>query len=331
LTGVDVSHLGRIDTTGAFLLDRMAQSACVENQPLAIRGRHAQAASTLAAVSHYREPCPEDMVAQDAFLLMLTRLGKGIVTFWKETVDTFAFFGELVMACLRMIARPSRFRLRSAVAVMEEAGLDAVPIVAFLSFFIGLVIAFLGANLLTDFGASILTVELTAVAMMREFGVVITAIILAGRTDSAFTAQIGAMRMNEEIDAMRTFGMDPMEVLVVPRLVAMLVTLPILAFIATMSGILGGILVCWSQLGISPGAFIVRVSELVPSQHFFVGLVKAPFFAIIVALVGCRHGLLVEGSVTSLGQRTTASVVQAIFLVIAVDAIFAMIFLELDL
>jgi phospholipid/cholesterol/gamma-HCH transport system permease protein len=165
---------------------------------------------------------------------------------------------------------------------------------------------------------------------MREFGVVITAVLLAGRTDSAFTAEIGSMKMRQEIDAMRVIGLKPMEALVAPRIIAMLIMTPILAFAAILAGLFGGMLVCWAELGVSPTNFFARIQEFVPAQNFWVGMVKAPAFALVLAIVGCRHGLAVEGDVASLGQRTTSAVVQAIFLVILLDAIFALWFLEMD-
>jgi phospholipid/cholesterol/gamma-HCH transport system permease protein len=181
-----------------------------------------------------------------------------------------------------------------------------------------------------DYGLSVFTVELVAYSMFREFGVVITAILLAGRTDSAFTAEIGAMKMRQEIDAMRVLGMSPMEVLVAPRIIAMLVMVPFLAFLATMAGLIGGLVICWSQLGITPGMYFTRIQENIADQHFWVGMFKAPFFALVLALIGCRHGLEVGNDVASLGERTTASVVQSIFIVIVLDALFAIWFLEIN-
>jgi phospholipid/cholesterol/gamma-HCH transport system permease protein len=220
--------------------------------------------------------------------------------------------------------------MRSVVAIMEEVGLDALPIVCFLSFFIGLVIAFIGANLLAMFNASVFVVELVGIGMMREFGVVLTAILLAGRTDSAFTAQIGAMKMRQEIDAMRVIGLDPIEALVAPRLIALIVMTPLLTFAATISGIGGGLAAAWATMDISPKMFIERFHDVVPAQHFWTGIVKAPVFAIVIALVGCRQGLLVGDDVLSLGRRTTSSVVQSIFLVIALDAVFAIIYYQMN-
>jgi len=188
----------------------------------------------------------------------------------------------------------------------------------------------MGASLLATFGASIFMVDLVGISVLRELAPIITAIILAGRSDSAFTAQIGAMKMRQEIDAMTVIGLDSFEVLVVPRALATLVSTPILTFLAMLSGVFGGMLVAWlGPADLSPILFVTRLKETVGTTHFWVGLVKTPFFALIIAIIGCRQGLAVTGSVESLGTRTTASVVQAIFAVIAVDAIFAILFFQM--
>ena len=214
---------------------------------------------------------------------------------------------------------------------MEDAGLDALPIVAFLSFFVGMVVAFIGATTLQTFALEIYTVELVGYSMLREFGVILTGIILAGRTNSSFTAQIGTMKMRQEIDAMRTLGLAPMEVLVAPRVFAMVLMTPILAFVATLSGIAGGMMVGWLSLDIQPSAFIQRIHENVPIDMFWVGMSKAPVFGLVVALIGCRQGLQVGGSVQSLGDHTTKSVVQALFSIIVIDAMFAIFYMEMGI
>jgi phospholipid/cholesterol/gamma-HCH transport system permease protein len=230
---------------------------------------------------------------------------------------------------LRVVSRPRRIRWVSVVHVMETAGLNALPIVALLSFFIGMVVAYLGARILADFGASVFTVELVAISVLREFAVVITAVLLAGRTNSSFTAEIGAMKMRQEIDAMRVIGIEPMEALVVPRVLAMLVMTPILTFAAMMSGIFGGLLVAWVEIGVSPSMFFARVAEVVPQQHFWVGFAKAPVFALTLSVIACKQGLSVGGDVGSLGRRVTTSVVHAIFMLILLDAMFALWYLEM--
>jgi len=231
-----------------------------------------------------------------------------------------------------MLLRPGTIRWKSVVALTEEIGLNAAPIVMTLSFFIGAVIAYLGANLLATFGASVFMVDLVGISVLRELAPIITAILIAGRSDSAFTAQIGAMKMRQEIDAMTVIGLDTYEVLVVPRALACLISVPILTFLGMMSGIFAGMLIAWlGGMGISPVLFFARLNEVVDAKHLWVGLVKTPFFAIIVAVIGCRQGLAVTGSVESLGSRTTTSVVQAIFAVIAVDAVFAILFYQMGI
>ncbi|MEZ5994883.1 MAG: MlaE family lipid ABC transporter permease subunit [Hyphomonadaceae bacterium] len=328
---VDVGGLGRFDVAGAYLIDRtFRESAAGDKTRIAIRGEHVNAMRLLqAARKAYAAPAPEP-AGFVGIQGILEGVGRTVASIGEEIIETVGFFGETLVTLGKLIARPQRIRWVPLAHVMEVAGFNALPIVLMLSFFIGLVVAYLGARILGDFGASVFTVELVAFSMMREFGVVITAILLAGRTDSAFTAEIGAMKMRQEIDAMRVIGIEPMEALVVPRVIAMLITTPILTFAATMAGIFGGMLVCWSALAISPQMFFARISEVVPSQHFWVGMVKAPVFAIVLAVIGCKQGLSVGGDVGSLGQRVTTSVVQAIFMVILLDALFALWFLEMD-
>jgi phospholipid/cholesterol/gamma-HCH transport system permease protein len=327
---LDVSKLDKIDTSGAYLIDRALGALEGNDNPIPIRGEHPSAERLLGEVRRASPAAPPDPIRPPGFIALLDRAGHGAINAWTELLGTLSFIGETMATMGRLIRNPRRIRWTSVVAVMEEAGLDALPIVSFLSFFIGLVIAFIGANLLAMFNASVFTVELVGIGMLREFGAVLTAILLAGRTDSAFTAQIGAMKMRQEIDAMRTIGLDPMEALVAPRLLALLVMTPLLTFAATLAGIGGGLMAAWGAMGISPNMFLARFQDVVPVQNFLVGIVKAPVFAIVIALVGCRQGMLVEGDVVSLGRRTTSSVVQAIFLVIAIDAMFAVLYYFLN-
>ncbi|RZV41760.1 MAG: ABC transporter permease, partial [Acidimicrobiales bacterium] len=258
----------------------------------------------------------------------IERLGHGTMRGLSEAYDTIVFFGQFSVVLVKMILQPHRIRWKSVVALIEEVGLDAMPIVVILSFFIGAVIAFMGSDLLEVLGFQVFVVDLVGVSVLREFAVLITAILLAGRSNSAFTAQIGSMKMRQEIDAMTVIGLDTNETLVAPRALACLVSAPILTFAAMMAGILGGLLVCWTQ-DISPVLFTARLTEVVDVKHFWVGMVKAPVYGLVVAIIGCRQGLAVGGSVESLGSRTTTSVVQAIFTVIFLDALFAMMFLEM--
>jgi len=235
----------------------------------------------------------------------LSRIGSATERFFSEVIETLAFIGKFFSVFFKLIFRPTK---------------------------IGAVIAYMGANLLASFGASVFMVDLVGVSVLRELAPIITAILIAGRSDSAFTAQIGAMKMRQEIDAMTVIGLDTFETLVVPRALACLVSLPILTFLGMMSGIFAGMLIAWlGGLDISPVLFLNRLNEVVGVKSFWVGMVKTPFFAVIIAVIGCRQGLAVTGSVESLGSRTTQSVVQSIFAVIAVNAVFAILFYQMGI
>ncbi len=328
---VDVSSLGRFDVAGAYLIDRtFRESAAGDKVRIAIRGEHTNAMRLLqAARKSYAGPAPPPRHFQ-GLKGFFDLTGRAMVSIADEIVETVGFFGETLVTIGKQIVNPRLVRPVSIVNVMEKAGLNALPIVMLRSFFIGMVVAYLGARILADFGATVFVVELVAISMLREFGVVITAVILAGRTNSSFTAEIGAMKMRQEIDAMRVIGISPMDALVVPRVIAMLLMTPILTFAAMMAGMFGGVLVCWGALDISPAMFLGRFQEVVPAQHFWVGFVKAPAFALVLAVIACKQGLSVGGDVGSLGSRVTTSVVQGIFMVILMDAIFALWFLEMD-
>jgi len=324
---LDVSGLGRLDTAGALAVLKLLP----EHGPASMVGDHPSAEQLISLVRQSSAPCDPVETKPGSIMDLFERTGRGVVHALKEGQETLSFLGEALFTVVRLILNPRRLRWTPTVAVMEDAGLDALPIVAFLSFFVGMVVAFIGASSLADLGATIFAVELTGIAMSRELGVMMTGIILAGRTNSAFTAQIGAMRMRQEVDAMTTLGLSPMEVLVAPRIIAMAIMTPVLAFVATLSGILGGLLVGWLALDISPIVFAARVQDYVPTSNFWVGLTKAPIFGLVVALIGCRQGLQVGGSVQSLGHHTTTSVVQAIFSIIVIDAVFAIFYMELGI
>lgn len=326
---LDASALGRLDTAGAFLLDRTLRAA--GTWPPRIIGEHATVASLLEQVHvpDLRET-PAAPAETSGIVGALAMVGRGAVDISRETFATLAFLGETVATLGRLCLRPWTMRWTSIVSVMQEAGLNAVPIVAFLTFFVGMVVAYIGATTLSDFDLEIYTIELVGYSMLREFGVVLTGIVLAGRTNSSFTAQIGTMKMRQEIDAMQTLGLKPMEVIVVPRVIAMIVMTPVLAFVATLAGIAGGVIVGWTSLDITPAIFIERL-RAVPLDQFWVGMSKAPVFGLVVALIACRQGLKVGGSVQSLGHATTTSVVQAIFSIIVIDALFAIFYMQLGI
>lgn len=328
---IDLSGLGRIDTAGAYLLGRTL-SRC--NEPDADRhftGEHETARRMMAEMLERLADCPEEETSSRGLVSTLARIGAGVEDGLKETVESFAFFGRTITTGVSVLMNPTRMRWTSTIHLMETAGVDALPIISVLSFFIGAVVAFMGASLLETFGASVFTVDLVGIAVLREFGVIITAILLAGRSDSAFTAAIGSMKMQQEIDAMKVMGLDPYEVLVLPRVIACVIMAPLLTLSAMVAGVFGGMLVSWMTLDISPNFFLTRLNDTIDLKHFLVGMSKAPVFGLVIAIVGCRHGLQVGGDVESLGKRVTTSVVQAIFAVIVIDALFAMMYLELDI
>lgn len=325
---LDLAELGRFDTAGALAIAQ----ATTQPIPEAAWAGRPEAGRIYAMVDKLdRESCNPPRRAHP-FTRTFAKIGRGVYDFGAEAILSLAFLGRLIVAVGSALKHPGAIRWPAWFSQGERAGLDAIPIIAVTNFFIGAVIAFLGANLLTQFGAGVFTVQLVAISVLREFAVVITSVLLAGRSASSFAAEIGSMRMNQEVDAMQVMGVSPFQALVIPRLAAMLVMLPLLTFVGMVTGLFGGMLVTWSELSYGPAFFIQRVTEdPMMDQHLMVGLVKAPVFAVVVAAIGCRQGMAVAGDVESLGRRVTAAVVQAIFAIIFLDAIFAMIFLELNL
>jgi len=324
---IDGRDIQRLDSTGAMLLSRYATRTGLGLATVEVKPVHQK------LVEAVREICetPEREVKPDlGFRRMLERLGYSMEDYAREVLALIGFGGLSLQTAIGTLLRPARIRWTATVHHMESVGLDAVPLVMLLSFMVGAVIAFLGATVLREFGAEVFVVELVGIAFLREFAVLLTAILLAGRTASAFTAQIGAMQSGEEVDAIRTLGLDPIELLVLPRLAALLVMLPLLTFLAMIAGIAGGMAVAAGSLGISPEMFIARLSDTMEIRHFFVGLSKAPVFAVVIALIGCLEGFQVQGTAESVGERTTSSVVQTISLVILIDALAAMFFMEMD-
>jgi phospholipid/cholesterol/gamma-HCH transport system permease protein len=328
---VDASGVTVMDTAGALLLLRTLRASGQPFEAHAIEGLRAADAALLRLVAARLEPERPAREPHFQFRLMLARVGQAVARFLAQGREFLGFVGLTMATLAQVLVGRRRLRWTSTVFHMEQVGLDAVPIVALLTFLVGAVVAFVGATALRDFGAEVFTVELVSISFLREFGVLLTAILLAGRSGSAFTAQIGSMKSREELDAIQALGLDAIELLVVPRLIALLAMLPLLAFIAMLMGILGGGIVGVLALDITPGMFVSRLHEMTDIRHFWVGMSKAPVFAFLIAAVGCLEGFKVEGSAESVGRHTTASVVQSIFLVIVFDALFAMFFMELDL
>lgn len=323
---LDLTGVRRCDTAGAYAIVKATDDR-ISGGELVARPEQAR---LIDLVSDAVKVEPSPPIVQRGFYDLAVRIGRGVFHVAGEALETFAFIGRVMVAAGRGIARPDKVRWAPIITLCERAGLDALPIVAVTTFFIGAVIALLGINVLREFGASIFVVEMIGIAVLREFGVVITAVLLAGRSSSAFTAEIGAMKMRQEVDAMRVMGVDPFEALVLPRFVALQLTMPLLVFVADVAGLIGGLMVAWSVLDLSPTFFLQRIVDNVGLTHFIVGMVKVPVMAAVVAGIGSRQGMEVGGDVVSLGQRVTASVVHAIFSIILIDAIFALIFMELD-
>ncbi|KAF1014072.1 MAG: putative phospholipid ABC transporter permease protein MlaE [Stenotrophomonas maltophilia] len=325
LTAIDATGIEQLDSAGVLQVLRVAHRADLGEGALRFRAEHQALVSTIDGVADERPKGKRDF----GVLAALERLGVSMHGTGQNIVALASFLGEALTKGARLLKEPRRFRMTATVHQMEQVGLDAVPLVTLLSYLVGAVIAFLGSTILRDFGAEIYVVELVNIAFLREFAVLLTAIVLAGRTASAFTAQIGAMKAREEIDAMKTLGLDPMDLLVLPRLVALLVTLPLLTFIAMVAGLAGGITVGAFDLDIPPQMYIARMHDTMEVRHMFVGLSKAPVFALVIGLIGCLEGLKVEGTAQSVGERTTSSVVQTISLVIILDAFAALWFMKM--
>ncbi|WP_313037045.1 ABC transporter permease [Stutzerimonas nitrititolerans] len=325
---IDLDGLGELDTAGAGLLVELLGVRRVMQLGSGRLPSERLALLQLVAAALDGPPTPTEPKTS-GLADVLADIGRTLVNLWNQQKTLLGFIGLTLQTLFVTLWRPRRWRLTSLVAHIERTGLDAVPIVALLTFLVGAVVAFLGATVLADFGASIYTVNLVAFAFLREFGVLLAAILLAGRTASAFAAQIGAMKANEEIDAIRALGLNPVELLVLPRVLAMLITLPVLTFVGMLCGIVGGLVVCALALDISPAMFFTILQRDISLNHFLVGLGKAPLFAFLIAVIGCLEGFKASGSAQSVGEHTTSSVVQSIFVVILLDAIAALFFMEM--
>ena len=327
----DLSHLSRLDTAGAWLIYRTGRSLERAGAKVTYAGATAAQSTLLNAVAKSDRPIAPTPNVGNVLTNLVVRMGAALSEGGRTALDLVGFFGLVLETLGKTIINPFRMRVTSTVYHMEQTGLNAVPIVSLISFLIGAVLAFQGSEQLRRFGGEIFTVNLVAVSFLREIGILLTAIMVAGRSGSAFTAQIGSMKLREEIDAMRTLGLDPMEVLVLPRVISLLIMMPILGFISAMMGLLGGGLVVWLQLDMSPAMYIERVKMAIGVWDASVAFIKAPVFGLLIAMIGCFEGLKVEGSAESVGQRTTASVVEGIFTVIVIDAFFSIMFVKLGI
>jgi len=329
---LDLSGVEALDSAGALVLLRLLDRPPRYRDAVA-RIAHARPEhrALIELVAERAGVAPLPVQPRSSWREWMAQFGESVSGIAAHAWQLAGFFGTVNACFWAIITGRRKLRMTSVVHHMERTGLDAVPIVALLCFLVGAVVAFLSATALRDFGASILTVEIVSVSFLREFGVLLSAILVAGRSGSAFTAEIGSMRSREEIDAIQALALDPIELLVIPRLVALLIMLPVLAFIAMLSGIVGGALVGAMALDISPMMFFVRMQDTTELYYLWLGLLKAPVFAFLIACIGCLEGLKVSGSAESVGRHTTSSVVQSIFLVIVFDALFAVLYMQLDL
>ncbi|CNJ34840.1 ABC transporter permease [Yersinia rohdei] len=327
----DLNQLGALDTAGAALLAVLLGEERISHLRELAPNLPQERRVLLETVSQVLPNIePESTEKPPAFWLeLLAGTGRTVDNLWQDIKSLLGFVGLTLETLLGTLFRPSRWRVTSLIANVQQIGLNAVPIIMLLTFLVGAVIAFLGATVLTTFGAGIFTVDLVVFSFLREFAVLLTAILMAGRTASAFTAEIGLMKANEEIDAIQTLGLNPVELLVLPRVLALLISLPMLTFIGMVCGIFGGMVVCALELNISPTMFLSIMQNSNGLQHFLVGISKAPIFAFLIAIIGCLEGFKVTGSAESVGEHTTTSVVQSIFVVILLDAIAALFFMEM--
>ncbi len=329
---IDAAELTRLDTAGAWVLYKFLDMWRGKGMTLDLRGLRPECDRLLQAVTQHVQdqsgaPAPNAAPTDTA----LQRVGRATVGAWEQLFAMLSFVGESSMAFASCIAHPSRMRWRPILFNIRRAGFDALPIVGLLAFLLGIVVAYQGADQLRQYGANIFVADLVGLSMLREFAPLITAITIAGRSGSAFAAQIGTMAVTEEIDAMRTIGIAPLELLVLPKVIALCIALPLLTVFADVLGVIGGMLMARTQLDVGYVEFLDRMTKAVSITSYAVGICKAPVFALIISMVGCFQGFRTKGGADSVGQQTTRSVVQSIFLVIVADALFSIAFSMLDL
>ncbi|WP_425230793.1 ABC transporter permease [Sphingomonas sp.] len=318
---VDLSAVSRIDTVGAWVVHRFAARHNAQ-----VEGLDEDSQMLFDHVVGAEQPVAQAPARPNGLIRFVAEVGAAAVQAGRTMYGLLGFLGATTIAFLNVIRHPSRFRFNATVQRFEVVGVSALGIVGLMSFLIGMVIAQQGAVQLAQFGAEVFTINLVGRLTFREMGVLMTAIMIAGRSGSAFAAQLGTMKLTEEIDAMRTIGVSPVEALVLPRVLAAVLMMPLLAFYSCMIALIGGGVLVWLDQGIPPATYIQRIREVVPITDLYIPLIKAPVFGAIIAVAGCFQGMLVESDAEQVGNRTTAAVVQAIFMVIVIDAFFAVFF-----
>ncbi|AWM02328.1 MlaE family ABC transporter permease [Bradyrhizobium amphicarpaeae] len=322
---IDVSEVAKLDTFGAWLIERLRRSLTQGAVEAQIAGLSANYSSLVDEVRRVKATAVVDS-GSVTITGMLEQIGRAVAGVGGTMAGLLDMLGAVLAAWFRVLIHPRSLRLTSTVHHLEQVCWRAVPIIVLITFLIGCIIAQQGIFHFRRFGADIFVVDMLGVLVLREIGVLLVAIMVAGRSGSAYTAELGSMKMREEIDALRTMGFDPIEVLVLPRMMALVLALPILAFLGAMAALYGGGLVAWLYGGVEPEAFLLRLRDAISIDHFIVGIVKAPVMAAVIGIVACVEGLAVQGSAESLGQHTTASVVKGIFFVIVMDGVFAIFF-----
>jgi len=320
---VDLSEVEKMDTVGAWLVHKLER-----DRGATVIGATQEQQLLLDHVAGADQPVKIKRDYESPFQRVVGQMGASIMMAGRTMLGLLGFFGALLITIWNIVRRPRRFRMNAVAQQFEVVGVHALGIIGLMSFLVGIVIAEQGAVQLRQFGAEIYTINLISRTAMKELGVLMTAIMVAGRSGSAFAAQLGSMKLSEEVDAMRTIGVSPMEALVFPRVFSTVLLMPLLGFYAAILSMIGGGLFCWFSLGIPPISFIQRVREIVPMTDLWQTLIKAPTFGLIIAMAGCFQGLQVEGNAEEVGLRTTTAVVQGIFLVIVLDAFFAVFFTE---
>jgi phospholipid/cholesterol/gamma-HCH transport system permease protein len=325
----DLSGIEGLDTAGAWLIDR--SRVALEREGATTEFERTQPEhALLLKESHYRTFAQESRPRGNWGIDLLADLGAQVCLAGSDLFNGVAFLGEVVASFVRVVVRPTRFRGTSVVYHVENFAFRALPIVSLINFLVGCIVAQQSLFQLSRFGAATFSVDLIGILVLRELAVLLTSIMIAGRSGSAVTAEIGAMKMCEEIDALHVMGLDPVDVLVLPRLIALIISLPLLTFVSDMSALFGGLLVSWVYGGISPEVFMSRLKDAIGLSTFLVGIIKAPFMALVIGTIAAIEGLEVEGSAESLGRQVTNSVVKSIFMVIVVDGLFAMFFAAID-
>ena len=327
----DFSRAGIFDSAGMTLVIAFEDRLVDLGKEVLLEGLHPEHQKIYQLIRKNLTHAPAEAKKENRFIAFLERLGAGSVSLLRDFLAFFAFLGEATIQLLYYFRHPSSIRYKAIVKYIKTSAIDALGIIALTSFLIGVVIAYQSAVQLQKFGASIFIVDMIGISITRELAPLITAIVIAGRSGSAYTAQLGVMKLTEEIDAMRTMGFEPYRFLVLPRIIALMIAMPLLIFFADIIGIFGGMVVASAQLGISFDSFIEHLQSALAIKHFWVGLFKGPFFAWLIAAIGCFRGLQVSRDTESIGKYTTMSVVNAIFLVIACDALFSVILTELEI